>query len=224
MAERRAPRGHWANVASATRAQSFRTHEVGVAVLDSVRFGKRGDRVQPRIALEEVERRLGVLVNHDRDGEHVSLLARAGIRLEQRQRIARANHRAACGRDGQGQPHCYGTSMGSFSTADRIRDSRIAVSRRAGALQRMENGADTAPHGDAARPRMSLLSAKRKHQSVEPKAKTQRWRTSQQSEDYVSLVADMMAPSVTFGAYGYDHEQVPRIVAPATQPRAITAA
>ena len=94
----------------------------------------------------------------------------------------------------------------------------------AGALQRMENGADTAPHGDAARPRMSLLSAKRKHQSVEPKAKTQRWRTSQQAEDYVSLVADMMAPSVTFGAYGYDHEQVPRIVAPATQPRAITAA
>ena len=94
----------------------------------------------------------------------------------------------------------------------------------AGALQRMENGADTAPHGDAARPRMSLLSAKRKHQSVEPKAKTQRWRTSQQAEDYMSLVADMMAPSVTFGAYGYDHEQVPRIVAPATQPRAITAA
>ena len=75
----------------------------------------------------------------------------------------------------------------------------------------MENGGDTA---DAARPRMSLLSAKRKHQSVEPKAKTQRWRTSQQAEDYVSLVADMMAPSVTFGAYGYDHEQVPRIVAP----------
>ena len=112
--------------------------------------------------------------------------------------------------------------MGSFSTADP--DPRIAVSRRAGALQRMENGADTAPHGDAARPRMSLLSAKRKHQSVEPKAKTQRWRTSQQAEDYMSLVADMMAPSVTFGAYGYDHEQVPRIVAPATQPRAITAA
>ena len=36
----------------------------------------------------------------------------------------------------------------------------------AGALQRMENGADTAPHGDAARPRMSLLSAKRKHRVV----------------------------------------------------------
>ena len=109
-------------------------------------------------------------------------------------------------------------------SARRIRIRGLLSLGGAGALQRMENGADTAPHGDAARPRMSLLSAKRKHQSVEPKAKTQRWRTSQQAEDYMSLVADMMAPSVTFGAYGYDHEQVPRIVAPATQPRAITAA
>ena len=75
MAERRAPRGHWANVASATRAQSFRTHEVGVAVLDSVRFGKRGDRVQPRIALEEVEppRVLAIMTGTESTG-----LARSG--------------------------------------------------------------------------------------------------------------------------------------------------